>query len=104
MRLTKCELSDFSPGGFRSKHALMAKRSFPNQRLPHLLSREFLSHRVGGPPMSRTFRRFELLLPLQFNNGQAVPDELIAQTILEMRDQFGAVSSETQTIRGNWEH
>jgi hypothetical protein len=29
---------------------------------------------------------------------------LIADTLLELRQQFGAVSSETQIIRGLWEH
>ena len=33
--------------------------------------------------MSGTFRRFELLLPLRFNDGQPVPDELIAEMLLE---------------------
>jgi hypothetical protein len=54
--------------------------------------------------MSNSSRRFEILLPLRFNDGQPVPDGLIADTLLEFRSQFGAVSSETQTIRGIWEH
>jgi hypothetical protein len=33
-----------------------------------------------------------------------VPDDLIAETLLEIEQQFGAVSSETQTIRGFWQH
>ncbi len=52
--------------------------------------------------MSKVFRRFEILLPLRFNDGQPVPDGLIADTLLELRQQFGAVSCETQTIRGTW--
>ena len=54
--------------------------------------------------MSESFRRFEILLPRQFNNGQAVPDELVAETLRELEDQFGAVSCETQIIRGLWRH
>jgi hypothetical protein len=55
--------------------------------------------------MNESFRRrFEILLPLRFNDGNAVPDELIGVTLLELRTQFGAVSSETQVIRGLWEH
>jgi hypothetical protein len=54
--------------------------------------------------MSSTLRRFEILPPLRFNDGQAVPDELIADTLLELRGRFGAVSSETHVIRGIWEH
>lgn len=45
--------------------------------------------------MSVSFRRFEILLPRQFNDGTNVPDELIAETLFELRNQFGAVSSET---------
>jgi hypothetical protein len=54
--------------------------------------------------MSSSLRRFEILLPLRFNDGQAVPDSLIADCLLEVRQQFGAVSSETQTIHGIWSH
>jgi hypothetical protein len=54
--------------------------------------------------MSREFRRFELLLPLRFNDGAAIPDEVIGATLLELRERFGAVSCESQTIRGVWEH
>ena len=50
--------------------------------------------------MSRTFRRFEILLPLRFNDGRPIPGELVADTLLELRQRFGAVSAETQTIQG----
>src|SRR5262249_12939947 len=33
----------------------------------------------------------------------AVPDDLFAQTLLEVREQFGAVSAENQVIRGLWQ-
>lgn len=52
--------------------------------------------------MSDSFRRFENLLPRRFNDGQPVPDDLIADTLLEQ--QFGAVSCETQVIQGLWRH
>jgi hypothetical protein len=54
--------------------------------------------------MSRMVRRFEVLLPLRFNDGSAVPDAAIADTLLELEQRFGAVSCETQTIRGQWRH
>jgi hypothetical protein len=54
--------------------------------------------------MSSRFRRYEILLPLRFNDGSDVPDELVGETLIELRQQFGAVSSETQTIQGQWEH
>ena len=52
--------------------------------------------------MSRSLRRYEILLPLRFNDGQPVPDDLVADTLLELEQKFGAVSSETQIIRGLW--
>jgi len=45
--------------------------------------------------MSRSLRRYEVLLPLRFNDGQPVPDDLVADTLLELEQRFGAVSSET---------
>ena len=54
--------------------------------------------------MSRSLRRYEILLPLRFNDGQSVPDDLVAETLLELEQRFGAVSSETQTIHGLWRH
>jgi hypothetical protein len=52
--------------------------------------------------MDKPYRRYEVLLPLWFNDGTAVPDDLIAETLLELRGQFGAVSCESQTIHGEW--
>ena len=49
-------------------------------------------------------RRYEILVPLVFNNGSAVPEELLAQTFAELRARFGAASWETQVLRGSWEH
>ena len=33
-----------------------------------------------------------------------VPGHLIADTLIELRERFGAVSCETQTIQGQWQH
>jgi len=54
--------------------------------------------------MSRAVRRFEVLLPLRFNDGTPVPDDLVADTLIELEERFGAVSCETQTIRGHWRY
>ena len=48
--------------------------------------------------MTNSYRRFEILLPRRFNDGAPVPDELIADVLIELEQQFGAVSCETQTI------
>ena len=34
--------------------------------------------------MGKPFRRYEMLLPLRFNDGNPVPAELIADTLLEL--------------------
>lgn len=50
----------------------------------------------------KTLRRYEILLPLQFNDGRPVPDSLLWETVEELEKQFGALSWETQIIRGVW--
>ena len=45
-------------------------------------------------------RRYEILLPSQFNDGRPVPPDLIADTLQELEQAFGAVSCETQAIQG----
>ena len=54
--------------------------------------------------MSSKWRRFEVLLPLQFNDGSDVPAELLAEAVLEIVDHFGAASYETQKLEGHWRH
>ncbi|HEY5297896.1 MAG TPA: hypothetical protein VIK59_08210 [Verrucomicrobiae bacterium] len=48
--------------------------------------------------------RYEILLPLRFNDGQPVPPELVAETVRKLREHFGAVSWESQPIQGQWQH
>ncbi|MBI4479575.1 MAG: hypothetical protein HY651_06095 [Acidobacteria bacterium] len=52
--------------------------------------------------MSSRWRRFEVLLPLQFNDGRDVPTEWLAEAVLEVVDHFGAASYETQKLEGHW--
>ena len=54
--------------------------------------------------MSRSLRRCVILLPLRFNDGQSVPDDIVAETLLELEQQFGAVLTEMRTIRGLRRH
>ncbi|HEY2921324.1 MAG TPA: hypothetical protein VGK77_20255 [Candidatus Binatia bacterium] len=54
--------------------------------------------------MSSKWRRFEVLLPLQFNDGREIPAEWLAEAVLEMVDHFGAASYETQKVEGHWRH
>lgn len=52
--------------------------------------------------MPSRWRRFEVLLPLQFNDGRDVPAEWLADAVLEIVDRFGAASYETQRVEGQW--
>jgi len=52
--------------------------------------------------MSSRWRRFEVLLPLQFNDGRDIPTEWLAEAVLEIVDEFGAASYETQKVEGHW--
>ncbi len=54
--------------------------------------------------MSRKLRRFEILLPLQFNDGREIPPDWLAEAILEIVEHFDAASYETQKVEGHWRH
>lgn len=43
-----------------------------------------------------SLRRYEILLPLRFNDGQPVPLELVDETVIRLGEQFGIVSAENQ--------
>ena len=49
-------------------------------------------------------RRYEILLPLQFNDGREVPASLLWETVEELEGHFRAVSWESQVVRGMWQH
>ena len=54
--------------------------------------------------MSSKWRRFEVLLPLQFNDGRPIPGEWLAEAVLEIVGRFGAASHETQKVEGHWRY
>ena len=54
--------------------------------------------------MSSRWRRFEVLLPLRFNDGRDIPGEWIAEAVLDIVAHFGAASYETQRVEGHWRH
>jgi hypothetical protein len=49
-------------------------------------------------------RRYEILLPLRFNDGSVVPEAMVGEVIVAIRKRFGAASFETQTVQGLWQH
>ncbi len=54
--------------------------------------------------MSIKWRRYEVLLPRQFNDGRDIPEEWIPMAVLEIVDHFGFASHETQHVEGHWHH
>jgi hypothetical protein len=54
--------------------------------------------------MSSNWRRFEVLLPLQFNDGRDVPSDWLAEAVLEVVEHFGAAGYEPQKVEGHWRH
>lgn len=54
--------------------------------------------------MPSSWRRFEVLLPLRFNDGRDVPPESLAEAVLQIVEHFGAASYETQKVEGQWRH
>jgi hypothetical protein len=49
-------------------------------------------------------RRYEILLPLQSNEGHAIRESLLWETVEELEARFQAVSWESQVVRGIWQH
>src|SRR6266540_1716254 len=67
----------------------------------HWRAKEFRSRLRDLPRMS-VFCRFEILLPLAFNDGRPIPREFLADAAAEIQRRFGGVSWESQAIEGIW--
>lgn len=48
--------------------------------------------------MNNKLRRFEILLPLQFNDGRDIPSDWLAEAVLEVVEKFGAA----RKVEGHW--
>ncbi len=49
-------------------------------------------------------KRYETLLPLKYNDGRPVDQDLFEQTREELVAQFGSISIQPNVIRGIWVH
>lgn len=54
--------------------------------------------------MSKRWRRYEVLLPVTFNDGKPVPRKWFGNALLEIVDRFGAASFQPHPIGGIWRH
>src|SRR5262245_51027273 len=64
----------------------------------------FRSPSMAKRPMKSKSRRFEVLLPVRFNDGRDVPDELLGEAVNEIVEQFSAVTFHRETGEGHWRH
>ena len=46
--------------------------------------------------------RFEILLPLFYNDGRSVEDQKFVETDDELVASYGATSTDSVTVRGHW--
>ena len=46
--------------------------------------------------------RFEILLPLYYNDGRQIEAEKFVETDEELIQQYGATSTDTVVVRGRW--
>ena len=49
-------------------------------------------------------RRYEILLPLRFNDGQVVPDEALYQTREDLLARFDGLNVLPHPLLGVWQH
>jgi hypothetical protein len=49
-------------------------------------------------------RRYEVLLPVRFNDGNDVPEELLGEAVNEIVEQFNAVTFYKEAAEGRWRH
>jgi hypothetical protein len=56
--------------------------------------------------LSRTARtlRFEILLPLTYNDGGAIEHEKFAQTLDELSEHFGGTTEDLSRAAGTWKY
>ena len=54
--------------------------------------------------MPNKWRRFEVLIPLQRNDGQEIPEEVVGEAAFEILDLFGGVSFENANVVGQCLH
>jgi hypothetical protein len=76
----------------------------PKRHLKHLQTKIFPLPFKANQHKINKLRRFEILLPLQFNDGREVPSDWLAEAVLEIVEQFDAASYETQKVEGHWRH
>jgi len=54
--------------------------------------------------MKSKSRRYELLLPVRFNDGSDVPEHLLGRAVNENVERFGAVTIYKHAAEGHWRH
>src|SRR5438093_1595191 len=81
------------------------REKWPFRRKPwRSWRRRVFNSRWRGRLLMSAWCRFEILRPLRFSDGAAVPRKLIAETLEELEIRFDAATWETQILHGSWRH
>ncbi len=51
-----------------------------------------------------SFRRYEILLPIRYNDGSEVEPRQFWETAKELVERFGALTCSREPVRGIWTH
>jgi hypothetical protein len=51
--------------------------------------------------MSSKLRRFELLIPVNFNDGREIPRKWLGEALEEIESQFGALNARQSKVAGD---
>jgi len=54
--------------------------------------------------MTSKLRRFEVLLPIRYNDGSDIPEVLLAEAVNEVVQEFCFVSFRRDAVEGQWRH
>ena len=54
--------------------------------------------------MKSKSRRYEVLLPARFNDGTEVPENILGRAVIEIVEQFNAVTFFKEAAEGYWRH
>src|SRR5438094_5255552 len=81
-----------------------ARSSFLRRPSRHWRTRTFRSPSSGRRRMNRPWRRFEVMLPVAFNDRRPVPRKWFGNALREVVDRFGGGILQPQPLEGEWRY
>jgi hypothetical protein len=65
---------------------------------------EFITRLFRSQTRARRTKRFEILLPLNYNDGSEIELEKFDQTDFELTEHFGGVTWDSIRVTGTWKY